>query len=155
MEFSLPLEEPGCVHLPWLNPRYTADLLQAILTFRWFPIHKPSSNCTVPVAWITEPATDGLPIITFTLLKFLATLSKVALFKGLQYFSKIIKLWGDFSPQKPIFHICGTSTKKLTIPSCRLGKAKQLIWAGLDCIGYLRAAQKTDNWRLQKFFKIN
>ena len=26
--------------------------------FRWFPICKPSSNSNVPVAWITEPATD-------------------------------------------------------------------------------------------------
>ena len=55
LEFSLPPEEPGCAHHPWLNPRYSADPLQAILS----PINKPFSNYTIPVAWITEPATDS------------------------------------------------------------------------------------------------
>ena len=30
LEFSLPPEEPGCVHRPWLNAGYSEDTLQAI-----------------------------------------------------------------------------------------------------------------------------
>ena len=44
LKSSVPLKKPGCVHHPRLNPRYSAYPLQAILAFRWFPIHKPSSN---------------------------------------------------------------------------------------------------------------
>ena len=33
LEFSLPQEEPGCAHRTYLNLRYSADPLQAILNF--------------------------------------------------------------------------------------------------------------------------
>ena len=39
--------------------------------FRWFPIHKPSSNSTVLVAWITEPAMA----LVLMMIKFMLTCS--------------------------------------------------------------------------------
>ena len=61
LEFSLPLE-PGCAHRPWSNPKYDADpqrLSRPLWAYRWFPIHKPSSNSIVPVVCDTEPSLDS------------------------------------------------------------------------------------------------
>ena len=57
LEFSLLLVESGCV---LCSPGRTSGKVRGPLCrpFRviiWFPIHKPSSNSTVPVTWITEP----------------------------------------------------------------------------------------------------
>ena len=41
------------------TPDIVRTLCRPFQAFRWFPIHKPSSNSTVPVPWITEPATDS------------------------------------------------------------------------------------------------
>ena len=37
----------------------SADLPGHQLSSRWHPVHKPSSNSGLPIAWITAPATDA------------------------------------------------------------------------------------------------
>ena len=54
-----PRRNPGVRTAPGRTPGIVRTLCRPFRAFRWFPIHKPSSNSTVPVAWITEPATDS------------------------------------------------------------------------------------------------
>ena len=54
-----PRRNPGVRTAPGRTPGIVRTLCRPFWAFRWFPIHKPSSNSTVPVAWITEPATDS------------------------------------------------------------------------------------------------
>ena len=70
---------------PGRTPGIVRTLCRPFRAFRWFPIHKPSSNSTVPVAWIIEPATDSRFIIVLypTLFKHLVEkYSKESLVKG-------------------------------------------------------------------------
>ena len=60
--------KPGSA-LPRVVPRVrqgamlTTGLVQTLLghqlSSRWTPVHKPSSNSGLPIAWITAPATDA------------------------------------------------------------------------------------------------
>ena len=54
-----PWRNPGVRTAPGRTPGIVRTLCRPFWAFRWFPIHKPSSNSTVPVAWITEPTTDS------------------------------------------------------------------------------------------------
>ena len=46
-------------------------LLGHQLSSRWTPVHKPSSNSGLPIAWITAPATDAslIPFVCYFILK--------------------------------------------------------------------------------------
>ena len=63
-----PRRNPGVRTAPGRTPGIVRTLCRPFRAFRWFPIHKPSSNSTVPVAWITEPATDSR-LMTFRFLE--------------------------------------------------------------------------------------
>ena len=59
LEFSLPpWKNPGVRTAPGRTPGIVRTLCRPFHAFRWFPIHKPSSNSTIPVAWISEATTD-------------------------------------------------------------------------------------------------
>ena len=62
---------PGVCTAPGRTPGIVRTLCRPFRAVRWFPIHKPSSNSTVPVAWITEPAMDSRLGCTLKILWFL------------------------------------------------------------------------------------
>ena len=79
LEFSLPLEEPGCAHCPWSNPRYSAAPLQAISSLWVVPypqailkFHRPSC--------LDYRARHGLPVI-LSLSNFCLCINLIALEK--------------------------------------------------------------------------
>ena len=50
---------PGVSTTPGWNLGIVRTLCRQFRAFRWFPIHKPSSNSTILVTWITKPAADS------------------------------------------------------------------------------------------------
>ena len=60
-----PRRNPGVRTAPGWTPGIVRTLCRPFRAFRWFPIHKPSSNSIVPVAWITEPAMDSRWLVQF------------------------------------------------------------------------------------------
>ena len=64
-EFSLPLGEPRCVPTPGWTPGIVRNFCKPFQAFVWFTIHKPSSNSTVPTAWIKEPTMDSRLMVIF------------------------------------------------------------------------------------------
>ena len=69
-----PRRNLGVRTTPGGTPGIVRTLCRPFRAFRWFRIHKPSSNSTVPIAWITEPATDSRSVpFTKTELQTLTT----------------------------------------------------------------------------------
>ena len=54
-----PQRNPGVRTTPGWTPGIVRTLCRPFRAFMWFPIHKPLSNFTIPVACITKPATDS------------------------------------------------------------------------------------------------
>ena len=54
-----PRRNLGVHTAPGQTPGIVRTLCRPFRAFRWFPIHKLSSNSTIRVAWITEPTTDS------------------------------------------------------------------------------------------------
>ena len=65
-----PRRNPGVPNAPGWTTGIVRTLCRPFRVFRWFPIYKPSSNSTVLVAWITEPATDSRYGMTHKLCNF-------------------------------------------------------------------------------------
>ena len=60
-----PRRNPGVRTAPGWTPGIVRTLCRPSQAFWWFPIHKPSSNSIVTLAWITEPAKDSRSSLRF------------------------------------------------------------------------------------------